>query len=510
MSLATKSLPDHVEQLQNLVTDLRTELAKKDQHIHYLIEQFRLAQQRRFGKSSEASPDQLELFNEAEQIMEEAEKAEKADGEHETITYTRTRPRRQPLPESLPREQVIHDLDEADKTCDDCGHALHRMGEEKSEQLEFIPARIKVIEHIRPKYSCRHCEQHGTRVNIKIAPVAPAAIPKSIATPSLLSQIITSKYQYALPLYRQEALFKQYGIALSRKTMADWMIKSSRLLQRIHQRLHEILLQQSVIHADETPMKVIHADKKQSYMWVYCSGSDSPADDARAPPNIILYDDQNSRAGQCARDYLRDYTGYLQVDGYAGYQQTRATLVGCMAHARRKFIEAQKAQPKGKTGKADWAVNHIRKLYRIETALKDKTVQETHDARQRQSLPLLEQLKDWLDKSALQVPPKSAIGKAIAYSLRQWPKLIRYVEDGRLSIDNNRAERAIKPFVIGRKNWMFANTQNGAHASAILYSLVETAKANGLTPFDYIQHLLNELPKQPGEIDSLLPWYFKR
>jgi len=506
MNIAAKPLPDRIEQLQNLVTDLRAELAKKDRRIDYLIEQFRLAQQRQFGKSSEASPGQLELFNEAEQIME---KEEQPDDEQETITYQRSKPKRKALPESLPREQVIHDLDEADKVCDDCGHELHRMGEEKREQLEFIPASIKVIEHIRPKYSCRHCEQHGTRVNIKIAPVAPAAIPKSIATPSLLSQIITSKYQYALPLYRQEALFKQYGIELSRKTMADWMIKSSHLLQRIYQQLKETLLQQAVIHADETPLKVIHADKNQSYMWVYCTGSDSPAEDPEAPPNIILYDDQNSRAGQCARDYLGDYKGYLQVDGYAGYQQTKATLVGCMAHARRKFIEAQKAQPKGKTGKADWAVNHIRKLYRIETELKGKSAQEKYETRQQQSTALLEQLKDWLDKSALQVPPQSAIGKAIAYSLRQWSKLIRYAEDGRLSIDNNRAERAIKPFVIGRKNWMFANTKNGAHASAILYSLVETAKANGLVPFDYIRHLLEELPKQPEDIDRLLPWNFK-
>jgi len=506
MNIAAKPLPARIEQLQNLVTDLRAELAKKDQRIDYLIEQFRLAQQRQFGKSSEASPDQLELFNEAEQILEEAEKA---DSEQQTITYQRSKPKRKPLPESLPREQVIHDLDEADKVCNDCGHELHRMGEEKSERLEFIPASIKVIEHIRPKYSCRHCEQHGTRVKIKIAPVIPTAIPKSIATPSLLSQIVTSKYQYALPLYRQEALFKQYGIELSRKTMADWMIKSSRLLKRIHQRLHEILLQQAVIHADETPLKVIHADKNQSYMWVYCTGSDSPANDPEAPPNIILYDDKNSRAGQCVRDYLGDYNGYLQVDGYAGYQQTKAMLVGCLAHARRKFIDAQKAQPKGKTGKADWAVNHIRKLYRIESELKGKGALEKYEARQQQSLPLLKQLKDWLDKSALQVPPQSAIGKAIAYSLRQWPKLVRYAEDGRLSIDNNRAERAIKPFVIGRKNWLFANTQNGAHASAILYSLVETAKANGLVPFDYIQHLLEELPKQPKDIDPLLPWNFK-
>lgn len=337
------------------------------------------------------------------------------------------------------------------------------------------------------------------------------AIPKSIATASLLSQIIISKYQYALPLYRQESLFKSYGIDLSRKTMADWMIKSSQLLEALYQRLKAIQLQQVVIHADETPLKVIHEDKTKCYMWVYCTGTDSPpGNHIKAPiPNIVLYDYQNSRAGHCPIDYLQGYSQYLQVDGYAGYEQTDACLVGCWAHARRKFVEAQKIQAKGKTGKADRAISLIGKLYRIETDIKDLNPTQKQAERTTRTQPLLGEFKGWLDQSALQVPPKSAIGKAIAYSLRQWPKLSRYVEDGRISIDNNRAERAIKPFVIGRKNWLFSNTAKGAQASAILYSLIETAKANGLIPFDYLKTLLEELPRKPENIDHLLPWNIK-
>jgi hypothetical protein len=302
-------------------------------------------------------------------------------------------------------------------------------------------------------------------------------------------------------------MFRQYGIELSRKTMADWMIRSSELLLQIYQRLKAIQLQQTVINADETPLKVIHEDKSRCYMWVYCTGSDSPPEhDDDHPPNTVLYEYRNTRAGHCAREYLDGYRGYLQVDGYAGYHQSGATLVGCFAHARRRFIEAQRIQVKGKTGKADWAINHIRKLYRLETEIKDKSPVEKQAERQTKAKPLLDQFKSWLDKSALQVPPKSAIGKAIAYSLGQWEKLERYIENGNLHIDNNRAERAIKPFVIGRKNWLFSNTAKGAKASAILYSLIETAKANGLTPFDYLHHLLEELPKNPEHIDQFLPW----
>lgn len=515
MQTAPDLLPDNVKQLKQQLLLERELSAQKDSKISQLeqqyqviLEQFRLAQQRTFGQSSEVSSEQLGLFNESELLVEEAESERVV--ESKTSRTPRNKPKRKPLPKDLPREQLIHDLAEADKVCDCCGHELHQMGAEKSEQLEFIPAQIKVIEHVRPKYSCRHCEQQGTKVNIKIAPVPSTAIPRSIATASLLSQVITSKYQYALPLYRQESLFKQYGIELSRKTMANWMLQSSQLLNRVYQRLHEVQLQQAVIHADETPLKVIHEDKNQCYMWVYCTGTDSPSDNQEnqtdQPPNIVLYDYQNSRRGQCVKDYLQGFSGYLQVDGYAGYDQTGTTLVGCFAHARRKFIDAQKIQVKGKTGKADWAINHLRKLYRIETEIKDKSPEQKQSIRQAQSKPLLDQFKIWLDKSALQVPPKSAIGKAIAYNLRQWSKLERYIENGQLNIDNNRAERAVKPFVIGRKNWMFSNTSSGAQASAILYSLIETAKANGLLPYDYLKTLLEALPKNPGDIDSLLPW----
>jgi len=505
-----------------MVVDLQTKLAQKDAQISHLteqyqqiLEQFRLAQQRQFGRSSEAGADQLGLFNESEQITESADEPQT---EAETITYTRNQPKRKPLPKYLPRETIIHDIE--DKTCACCSHELHRMGEESREQLEFMPASIKVIEHVRLKYSCRHCEQQGTEVNLQIAPVPPSPIPKSIATPSLLSQIITSKYQYALPLYRQEQMFRQYGIDLSRKTMADWMIKSSDLLIPLYDRLKAVQLQQAVVYdrlkavqlqqavvrADETPIKVIHEDKHLCYMWVYCTGTDSPSGVQDSLANIVLYDYQASRSGSCPARYLAGYRGYLQVDGYAGYGQTEAILAGCMAHARRKFIEAQKIQIKGKTGKADWAINHIRKLYRIESDIKDLSAPEKQKERQQKSRPLLDEFKAWLDKSVNQVPPKSAVGKAIAYSLGQWEKLERYLENGHLQIDNNRAERAIKPFVIGRKNWLFANAANGANASAVLYSLIETAKANGLTPFDYLKLLMEELPKNPIDIDRLLPW----
>jgi len=509
MKTASEQLPNDLLQLKHLVLELQRELVKKDTKIQWLIEQFQLAQHRQFGKSSEAYTGQQELFNEAEAIEDESHSS--GDSESETITYQRSKPKRKPLPKDLPREIVEHDLKEADKVCDCCGSELHRMGEDKSEKLEFIPAQVKVIEHIRFKYSCRCCEKENTHVAIKVAPVPPSPIPKSIATPSLLAQIITAKYQYALPLYRQESLFKQYGITLNRKTLSSWIIKSAEWLKPVYERLIQLQLEQTVIHADETPVKVILEDKTQGYMWVYCTGADSPANEQSAPdhdaiPRIVIYDYHNSRAGICPVNYLTGFNGYLQVDGYVAYEQTEATLVGCFAHARRKFIEAKKAQPKGKTGKADKAISTIQKLYRIETKIRAKVATDKYRIRQEQSVPILTDFKAWLEQSALQIPPKTVLGKAIGYTLRQWQKLNRYTENGQLNIDNNRAERAIKPFVIGRKNWLFSYTKKGAKASAILYSLIETAKANGHTPFDYLNWLFEELSKNPENIDALLPW----
>lgn len=487
--------------LHQRIAQLERLLAEKDARLLFLEEQFRLAQQKQFGRSGEGFAGQGELFNEAEEI------AVLVETEQQDISYRRNKPKRKPLPKDLPREVVVHDISDAEKVCACCHGQLHKIGEDTSEKLDFIPAQVKVIEHVRPKYACRECEKTGTSNPIKQALMPVSPIPKGIATASLLSQLITSKYQYGLPLYRQESLFKQYGIALSRQTMSDWMLKSAALFTPLIKQLKEELRKQAVIHADETTVNVIKSDKIKSYMWLYCTGTDSPMPTS-SPPNIVLYDYHDSRAGRCVVDYLDGYSGYLQVDGYQAYHQTQATLVGCWAHARRKFIEAKQAQPKGKSGKADVALSYIQKLYGIESRFKNATPEETYVARQTQAQPILDKLHGWFTQQ--NVLPKNKLGEAITYLSNQWPKLVGYLADGRLSIDNNRAERAIKPFVIGRKNWLFSQTANGANASAALYSIIETAKANGLVPFDYVKQCLDELCKPQPDIDAILPWNINR
>ena len=508
-STDSTTLPDDIESLKALVLSLQGESKKYQQLYHETLEKWHLAINKRFAASSEGHPGQGELFNEAEELLTPSEEEVAAD---ETITYTRKKTRRPNLAAELPREDVVHDIDDADKVCNDCGTDLHRMGEEVSEKLEFIPATVKVIRHIRPKYSCRCCEQQATQTQIKIAPVPPSILPKSIATPTLLAQIITAKYQFGLPLYRQEALFKSFGIELHRQTMSRWLLQVSTQLKPLYERMHAILLEQPALWSDDTPVKVLDVDKSQCAMWVYGCGVDKPANTlGDSPPNIVLYDYQDGRGGVHPNNFLMDFSGLLQVDGYAGYNKTGATLVGCWAHARRKFIEAKAVQPKGKTGRADQALNMIQKLYGIEKSITDLAPEEKQQARQEQAVPVMQQLKTWLDKTALQVPPKTAIGSAISYTLNQWDKLQVYLEHGVVAIDNNRAERAIKPFVIGRKNWLFSNTRSGAQASAMLYSLIETAKANGLQPGPYITALFEQIPhiKDGDNIDHLLPWLIR-
>jgi transposase len=504
MKKVPETLPTDVTALQEMVVALRAQnddLIVKNQRLN---DMFRLAQQKRFGNSSESYPGQGELFNEAEELVEQTVE----DDEEEAKTSPRKKPKREKISADIPRERVVHDIADEDKFCDCCHHALHQIGEDTNEKLEFIPAQVKVIVNVRPKYACQACEKNGTSNNIKQAPVPASVIPKGYATPSLLSQIITSKYQFGLPLYRQEVMFKQYGIELSRKTTAQWMMRSADILQSLYDKLRRILLEQPVIYADETTLKVVGDNKSKSYMWLYACGADSPEGKLTDTdiPNIVLYDYHASRAGQVAVDFLDGYGGYMHVDGYAGYHKTQATLVGCWAHARRKFTDAQKAMGKHKSGKVDWALNHIQKLYRIETQIKDKTIDERYRIRQEESLPLLAQFKTWLIKSEQQVITQNDLSDAIHYCLNQWEKLVRYTLDGRLSIDNNRAERAIKPFVLGRKAWMFSQTAKGAQSSAVLYSIVESAKANGLTPYDYITHLLEQFSQPEPDIEQLLPW----
>ena len=519
MKIDANSLPNDPEQLKKMLLELQAdttralaekdkELAKQHEIIHGLLERYEIARRKQFGKSSEQNPGGGETFNEAEETLDEADKTLLAEVSSKKTPTIKNKPKRKLLPTDLPREVVTIDLPVDEQVCDCCQSSLHKIGESRSEKLEFVPAHIKVIETVRPKYACKQCEKTGISNHIKTAPMPSTPIPKGIATASLLSQLITAKYQYGLPLYRQESMFNDYGISLSRQTMSDWLIRCSELLMPLYDVFKSQLLAQAVIHADETPLKVIREEKTTSYMWVYCCGEDKLNNNKTK--NIVLYDYHNNRAAQCPITFLDGYSNYLQVDGYAAYSKTNAILAGCMAHARRKFIDAKNAQGKNKTGKADVLLSLIGKLYGIESNIKTKTSDEKHQVRQDKSKPILDKINTWVANNREKIPPKSKLGEALTYWYNQARKLETYLKDGRINIDNNRAERAVKPFVIGRKNWLFSSTSRGANASAILYSFVETAKANGLLVDSYLQTCLNELAKKPESLENLLPWNIKQ
>lgn len=359
--------------------------------------------------------------------------------------------------------------------------------------------------NVRKKYVCPACENW-----IETAPLPPQPIPKSNASPGLLSHVVTAKYQNALPLYRQETILSRSGIDLPCNTLARWMVKSGELIQPLLNLLEDTMLAYPILHCDETSVQVLKEPDKaptsKSYMWVRVSG----------PPTqpVRLFHYADSRRGEVASTLLAGYEGYLQTDDYAGYNsagENRGIIqLGCWAHARRKFIEAQKASAgkNKKAGKADMAVSLIGKLYAIEKKIKNESVEASHQIRQQESVPQLQKIRTWLDKAILGALPKSLLGKAIAYLDKNWSKLTIYVKDGRLNIDNNPAENAMRPFVIGRKNWLFSATVPDAKSSANLYSLIETAKANQLDPYKYLRHIFTELPKSEtvNQIEALLPW----
>ncbi|MFC4260039.1 IS66 family transposase, partial [Marinobacter lacisalsi] len=465
-----------------------------------LFEQLRLLIENRFGPSTEKySVDQQDLFfDEAEALLDrlEAEDVEEDEDRDEPTPSTtntpskrRSRGGRAALPPELPRVDVVHDLDEHQKQCHTDGAELTCIGEEISEQLDIVPARIQVIRHIRRKYACKTCEE-----GVATAPMPPQPLPKSNASPNLLAYCLIAKYVDALPLYRQEQVFKRLGIDLPRNTLARWTIQASELIEPLIERLRQHLHRSPVLHMDETTVQVNAEDDRKasspSYMWVQRGG----------PPSqqVVLYDYDASRSGQVPVRLLDDYGGVLVTDGYEGYNQVvvanQLTHAGCWAHARRKFVQAQKVQPKGKKGRADQALSLIRSLYAVEKHGKHLSPEERLELRREQSQPTLDKLKAWLDKSLNQVPPKTTIGKALQYLANQWPKLTTFMSDGRIPLDNNPAENAIRPFVIGRKNWLFSQTPRGAHASARIYSLIETARANRIEPYRYMVRVLSELP----------------
>ena len=395
--------------------------------------------------------------------------------------------------------------------CPRHGVALEHFGQDTCEQFEVIPATMRVLEHQRLKYRCPCCEGYLVR-----APMPPQPIPKSLASPGLLAYIAVCKYLDALPLYRQEQMFARIGVELSRATMATWVVRLGELVQPLINLLHEQLMTLSYLHMDESTLQVLKEPGKspqsKSYLWCQVS-TERP---------IVLFHYDPGRGSEVANRLLEGFEGTLHVDGYAGYsaavRNQGLNRLYCMAHARRKFVEVIKAaglnpkklpdKPPTKAKHAIRAVQFIKALYAIERRIKGKPPDERRAVRQAESLPVLEQFKAWAQKLYPRVNPTSKLGLALSYLLNHWPGLVRYCDDGRFAIDNNPAERALRPFCIGRNNWKFADSQAGARASANLYSLVHTAKANGLEPYAYLKHLFTELPKAQSveDIEALLPY----
>lgn len=512
MMKRTENTPTHtIEELQNQNGQLKQQNVELNAKLKWYEEQFRLSQQKRFGSSSEkTNPDQLEL-----QLFNEAEVEAKPDQEEptvETITYKRkkTRGERETKLENLPKETVEYRLSEEKQVCSCCHGALHEMSTEVRRELKVIPAEVKVVEHVQYVYACRRCEREDIHTPIVTATMPAPVFPKSLASPSAMAYIMNQKYVESMPLYRQEQQFARLGVSLSRQTLANWILYGANTwLSLLYDRIKDRLLKQEIPHADETTLQVLREPGRSatstSYLWLYRSGSEGPA--------MILYDYQQTRASKHPRQFLSEFEGYLHVDGYAGYNGiSGVTLVGCWAHARRKFDEALKALPANLATPvvAKEGLHFCNQLFAIEREVKEYTFEERYKARLERSQPVLDAFSVWLREQTPKVLPKSALGQAIKYCRSQWDKLEAFLQDGRLELDNNRSERSIKPFVIGRKNWMFSNTPRGAQASAIIYSIVETAKENGLNPLNYLTYLFEQLPnidvKDDSLLDPLLPW----
>jgi transposase len=491
-----------VENLIKTNKELTAENERLRLQIQWLMEQFRLAKHKQFGASSEQTDlNQLNLFNEAEQTA--ALTAPEPEITEVKAHYRKkTRLTTDRLPEDLPVEVIEHKLPKGNRACPDCGYPLHKMGEDVREELKIIPAKAVIVRHVRYVYACRRCEESSDHVPIVKAEMPEPVIKGGFASPEAVSHIATQKFVMGSPLYRQEQEWKLSGIQLSRQTMSNWLIKASvNWLEPIYEEMKRRLCEHEVLHADETTLQVLHEDgkpaKSKSYMWLYRTSGE-------AKHQIVLYDYQPNRKSENPERFLRDFKGYLHADGYNGYHRLpdNITVVGCWAHARRKFDELLQTIPKDKRDSSDAAkgIAYCDKLFHLERQFALLTPENRLKERERFSKPLMDEFYSWL--ASLREPPKSLMGKAIYYAESQRKYLERYLLDGRLEISNNRAERTIRPFVMGRKNWLFSNTPNGARASAVYYSLIVSASENGLNPFEYLTWILTNAPNlgRPGYI----------
>jgi transposase len=495
--------------IQELEENLERSNATWKTKYDHLVDEYRLLLYKRFGRSSErVDVTQELLFDASEQISPQDD-----GNEIEPVTvnsYTREKRGRKPLDEKLPREEIIHDIPEQEKQCA-CGAELQKIGEEVSERLQVIPEQIYVERHVRPKYACRRCEGSGDedKPAVRIASAVPSIIPQSIVTPGLLAFVFVNKYVDHLPFYRQERRFERIGIHLSRQDMSNWQRQVFEVISPLIGLLKHHIKSGPAMLMDETPVQVMgepsRKDTQKSYMWLARGG----------PPGkpAVLYEYRETRGSQHVQDFIEGFSGFLQTDGYPGYDKAvsgREDIihVGCFAHARRKFHDAAKASKK--TGAAHAAMAKIKKLYDIERLLRSEALTEEDFVNKRRDAaePVLVSFKRWLDGKVDRVAPESLLGKAVHYALRQWEKMIRYLDSPNLAPDTNAAENSIRPFVLGRKNWLFSGSPGGAESSCALYSLIESAKQNGMNPYHYLRVIFEVAPrmKNTGDWDVLLPW----
>ena len=469
----------HIEKQNTYIKSLEAALIELKKH--------------RFGPRSEKNdPNQIQLFNEAELITDEKNSLKKPKKKKKSG-------KRKALPDDLPSIEVKHDLADDRKFCPKDGTQLKFIGEVKTQELKIKPAKVIVVNNIQYKYACPCCNTH-----IDLADKPKKLIPKSIATAELLSHVCISKYADGLPLYRQSEMFKRIKINLSRQVLANWMIKTGIAVQPLVNLIRDELYDQPYVHIDETRLQVLkEADRKAStlsYIWAQKGGDN------------IIFSYYPTRSACVVEELLSSYKGALMTDGYKVYDDIAIKYMiihlACWTHARRYF---KRVLDIGKNPHAQKMINLIGKLYAIEKQIKDMEPDEKYLKRQESSKPILEEIRQFLDEILHNTNPSGKMGQALVYLQNQWHKLIRYIEDGNYPIDNNPAENAIRPFVIGRKNWLFSYTPAGAHASANLYSIIETAKAHGINPAQYLTHIFKLLPlaKSVKDYENLLPRNFK-
>lgn len=505
MNIDLAALPDDVETLHRLIGELSSALdserAQAQAEIARLQQIVKLLQRNRFGRSSEQlGDDQLQLGLEdldGDIARIEADLPPEGPG-------TRTRPQHVPdsdpgLPDHLQRVDRLEDI--APAACPCCGGAVHTIGESISEMLDYVPARIRVLRIRRPKYGCRTC---GT---IHQAPAPERPIAKGRASEGLLAHVLVSKYCDHLPLYRQSQIFARQGVRLNRSTLANWVGGASWWLEALHERLAAHVFASDKLFADDTPVPVLDPGRgrtKTGRLWVYVR-DDRPWNGPDPPAAVYLY--ATDRKAERPAMHLGNFSGILQVDGYAGFETlgSEVVLAACWAHARRKFYDVHQATA---SPIAAEAMRRIAKLYAIEQEIRGCLADERLRVRQVRARPLVDDLKIWLEDQLGRVPPRGGVAMAIRYALARWPALCRFLDNGRIELDNNPVERAIRPVALGRKNHLFAGSDTGADRWAVIVSLIETAKLNNLEPWAYLTDVLERMVNghPMRQIDELLPW----